>query len=197
MHDGYAGQVRGLAEDVVALAQVVRARVVQEVGVVHKAGDGLAGKALQLALELYYLLRALGHGTKDVHDVVDLQLARLQRGEVLVIAREGQRPGLVAAHVEDDEVPVAVEGRGHLRGHHRLREALTDEGGRDDVDALVDEHLDVVGHPEIVVYPVEVDDLRALALRGREHGHVHGDLGLAGAVVAYEYDDLFHAHPPF
>ena len=51
----------------------------------------------------------------------------------------------------------------------------------------------MIGHAEVVVDAVKVDDLNPLPLRGGHNGHVQRNLRLSGAVVSDENDDFFHS----
>ena len=184
MHDRQPAALRGLAQHVVAAAQVVRARVVEEVGVVDKSGHALPREALHLAHELHDLLRRLRHRAEHVHNVPHLKLLRLQRGKIAVIPPERHRARRVAADVEHDEIPVLREGRGHRGGHVARRQPLSGEGRGHDVYLVLLQQLDAVGHAEIVVDLVEVDDLRAFAARCGADRDIQRDLRFAGAVVA-------------
>ena len=86
--DGDAGHVAGLAQDIVALTDIVGTREVQKIGVIDKARYLKPCKALHLLLELYDLLRALGHGAEDVDDIINLKLPILKGGKIRVISAE-------------------------------------------------------------------------------------------------------------
>ena len=128
VHDRDAAHLARGPDDRIAVAQVLRAGPGLQVGVVDEARDRLAGEALHIRLELEDLLRRLGHGTADVDDVPDLELARLERGEIAVIARERHRARGIAADVEDDQIPVLREGAGDRGAHIGLRQARAREG---------------------------------------------------------------------
>ena len=51
----------------------------------------------------------------------------------------------------------------------------------------------MIGHAEVVVDAVEIDDLNPLPRGGSHDGHVQRNLRLSGTVISDENDDFFHS----
>lgn len=90
-----------------------------EVGVVHEAGDLLAGVPLHALHEVDEPFGRPGHGPAGVYNIEHGEAALGQRVEVLAVPAQGRGPGGVAAHVKDDGVPVKGKGGRDLRGQGR------------------------------------------------------------------------------
>jgi len=124
-----AREIGGLPQHIVAPAQIVRRSQGQQIGVVDEARHGQAGEALHLLPELQHPLRTLGHGTKDVDDVIDLQAPLRQGGKILMIPAQGHGARGIAAHIEHHQIPVSREGGGYRGGHIHRRDAPARIGG--------------------------------------------------------------------
>ena len=68
-----------------------------------------AGVGLHPLLETEDLLHRSGQGTADVDHVQHLQRAGLEICEILMVAAQGCCAHIVAAHIEDDGVPIQNE----------------------------------------------------------------------------------------
>lgn len=99
-----AGHIARLAQDIVALTDIVGACEVEKVGVIDKARDLEPRKALHLFLELNYLLRAFGHRAEHVYDIINLKLPLLERGKIGVISAERHCAGRISADVEHAQI---------------------------------------------------------------------------------------------
>ena len=108
-----------------------------------------------------------------------------------MVAAQSRGADRVAAHVEDDRVPVHGECRGHLSRERERFDAGAGKIRGDQPDLLHIYHAAMLGQTEVGVHHIEVQQLRAFPRAGRLHGKIQGKLGLAASVIADEHENLF------
>ena len=139
---------------------------------------------LHAVLQAEQLLHRAGQGPPDVHNVQHLQRTGLEVNKILMVAAQRRGTHVVAAHVEDNGVPIQNEC-----GRHLGREGERFDTGAGKVRGhqaylLLLHQLAALGQTEVGVDHIQVQQLRSVAAGGRLHGEVQSQLALAAAIVA-------------
>ena len=143
-------------------------------------------------LQTVYLFRRTGQRAADVDHIQHLKGAFRQIHEVLMITAQRRGAHIVAAYVKDHAVPIQNESGLHLGREGKRFNAGAGKVGGDQADLLLLHHLSAFRQPEIGVYHIQIDQLRALAAGSGLHGKVQRKLTFTAAVVTDQYFDFFH-----
>ena len=66
--------------------------------------------SLHALLQPVDLLHRAGKRTSDIHHIQHLERARLQCHKVLMVAAQRRGAHIVAAHIENDRIPIQYKG---------------------------------------------------------------------------------------
>ena len=147
---------------------------------------------LHLLLEVDYLLDSPRERTADVDHVENLKRAGLKRLKILIKAAQRRGANRVPADVENNIVPIHIEGRGDLsREGQRLNTGAGKVRG-DKADLLHLGHLAALSQAEICIDHIQIQKLRPSAGSGGVYCEIQGNFSLAAAVIANKNKNFFH-----